>query len=420
MICEQQYNEIKKLLNSNLTFTNCEVKEIQDSAIALCNDYLKDNILSISNSNFDKEITEYIYNNINETITSALSFQNKYKFKNKLKKIIKKVKNITYSKIIPIRSYKDTYIRNVKQNIKNLETKIQYLRDIPQPQQRTEEWYQFRHNLLTASSIWKVLNTQANYNNLIYEKCRPFQLFGSPPLESPLHWGQKYEPVSIELYECIYNTKIEDFGCIKHPKYPFIGASPDGINIDKDNPRYARMLEIKNVVSREITGIPKPEYWIQMQVQMETCDLNECDFLETKFVEYENYQDFIDDGSFTYNEDNKLKGIMLLFNDNGKTFYEYAPLYISEQDYLIWENKMFEKNKEYEWIRTIYWKLEKISNVLVLRNKLWFNAALPKFKEIWDTIEKERISGYDHRAPKKRSIAQNMPNKCLINIQKLS
>ena len=153
---------------------------------------------------------------------------------------------------------------------------------------------------------------------------------------------------------------------------------------------------------------------------METCDLNECDFLETKFVEYENYQDFINDGTFTYNEDNKLKGIMLLFNNYGNTFYEYAPLYISEERYLDWENKMFEKNKDYEWIRTIYWKLEKLSNVLVLRNKLWFNAALPKFKEFWETIEKERITGYEHRAPKKRSYSQTAPGKCLINVQKLT
>ena len=47
MNCEEQYNEIKKLLNSNLTFTSCEVKEIQESAISLCNDYLKNNILSL-------------------------------------------------------------------------------------------------------------------------------------------------------------------------------------------------------------------------------------------------------------------------------------------------------------------------------------------------------------------------------------
>ena len=29
--------------------------------------------------------------------------------------------------------------------------------------------------------------------------------------------------------------------------------------------------------------------------------------------------------------------------------------------------------EEKEWIKNIYWKLEKYSNVLVLRNKKWFN-----------------------------------------------
>jgi putative phage-type endonuclease len=342
--------------------------------------------------------------------------------KKKLKKIIKKATKNSWKKIIPYRSYKDSFIRNIKckTHISNLKTKVEYLRSIPQPQQRTDEWYQFRHNLLTASSIWKILSTQSNINNIIYEKCKPFTLFKSPSLDSPLHWGQKYEPVSIELYENLYNTKIEDFGCIKHPKYPFIGASPDGINIDDNNSRFARMLEIKNVVNREINGIPKMEYWIQMQVQMETCDLNECDFLETQFLEYHNYEDFMNDGTFTMTEDNKQKGIMLLFNNNGNTFYEYAPINIDEERYKIWEENMFSKHTNSEWIRTIYWKLEKLSNILVLRNKLWFKQALPKFREVWETIIKERETGYEHRAPKRRTIQTNpMPKKCLIQVEKL-
>ena len=84
-----------------------------------------------------------------------------------------------------------------------------------------------------------------------------------------LHWGQKYEPVSILLYETMYDTQIEDFGCIQHPLHTFLGASPDGINVDSSSERYGRMLEIKNIVNREINGIPKKEYWIQMQQQME-------------------------------------------------------------------------------------------------------------------------------------------------------
>ena len=417
-ICEN----IKKTLESDVTFTKSDFKLIREMCIDLFKEFVNNNVLLLSNSSFDKELTSYIYDNIKVNLLDMYNNSNKQIIKKKLKKIIKKTTKYSWKKVIPYRSYKNSFIRNInsKSNFINLKNKVEYLRNIPQPQQRTDEWYQFRHNLLTASSIWKILSTQSNINNIIYEKCKPFTLFKSPSLDSPLHWGQKYEPVSIELYENLYNTKIEDFGCIKHPKYPFIGASPDGINIDENNPRYARMLEIKNVVNREITGIPKMEYWIQMQVQMETCDLNECDFLETQFLEYHNYDDFMSDGTFTMTEDNKQKGIMLLFNNNGNSFYEYAPINIDEERYQIWEEDMFKKHSESEWIRTIYWKLEKLSNILVLRNKLWFSQALPKFREVWETIIKERETGYEHRAPKKRAIQNNpMPKKCLIQVEKL-
>ena len=416
------YNDIKTTLESDLVFTKTDLKCIKNNCIELFKEYVNYNILSLHNGDFDKELTTYIYDNIKINLLDMYSNSNKQIIKKKLKKIIKKTTKYSWKKVIPYRSYKNSFIRNInsKSNFINLKNKVEYLRNIPQPQQRTDEWYQFRHNLLTASSIWKILSTQSNINNIIYEKCKPFTLFKSPSLDSPLHWGQKYEPVSIELYENLYNTKIEDFGCIKHPKYHFIGASPDGINIDENNPRYARMLEIKNVVNREINGIPKMEYWIQMQVQMETCDLNECDFLETQFLEYHNYDHFMSDGTFTMTEDNKQKGIMLLFNNNGNTFYEYAPINIDEERYQIWEEDMFKKHSESEWIRTIYWKLEKLSNILVLRNKLWFRHALPKFRDVWETILKERVTGYEHRAPKRRStIVNEMPNRCLINVTKL-
>ena len=132
----------------------------------------------------------------------------------------------------------------------------------------------------------KVFKNETTRNQLIYEKCGPRKEFNKPSINSPMHWGQKYEPVSILYYEKIYKTKISDFGLIPHNKYSFLAASPDGINTDKNNYLFGRMLEIKNVVSREISGIPKSEYWIQMQLQMEVCELNECDFLETKFIEY--------------------------------------------------------------------------------------------------------------------------------------
>ena len=163
--------------------------------------------------------------------------------------------------------------------ISNIEYKLQLISDSAQPDQRTQQWYEFIHSLITASSAWKVFDSQAVLNSLIYEKCSPCRINdqgnGYVNTESPLHWGHKYEPLSILLYESKYKTEIGEYGCILHKQYGFLGASPDGINIQKSNERFGRMLEIKNIVNREITKIPKKEYWIQMQLQMEVCDLNE-------------------------------------------------------------------------------------------------------------------------------------------------
>jgi hypothetical protein len=233
---------------------------------------------------------------------------------------------------------------------------------------------------------------------------------------TPLHWGQKYEPVTVQIYERDYKTKVEDFGCIQHHTYRFLGASPDGIIVNKDSERYGRMLEIKNVVSREINGIPKKEYWIQMQLQMEVCDLDECDFLETKFIEYPDESSFYNDvqinqqcdRDLTISNHNKTKGIILYFHTKeGKPFYKYKPLEIvSEKDIRCWEESELEKYESepynYTFLKFIYWKLETISCVLVLRNKIWFQNNIGQLSKVWKTIEDERVTGYQHRAPVKK------------------
>lgn len=302
-----------------------------------------------------------------------------------------------------------------------IETKIQGLREMPQPEQRTDEWYKFRWNLITASNAWKAFESKSNVNQLIYEKCQPLKVNVETDevkmvnLNTAMHWGQKYEPLSVMIYEGKFNTKVEDFGCIQHPKYTFIGASPDGIIVNKESTRYGRMLEIKNVVSREITGIPKKEYWVQMQLQMEVCDLDECDFLETKFIEYPDNLSFLNDRSSGYSdnlclsEDDKMKGIVIHFHaKEGKPHYEYKPLHIVNKDDIEkWEDHVldvYEKHPyNYIYMKTIYWKLEVISCVLILRNKEWFKSKVGQLENVWNIIESERVTGYEHRAPAKRN-----------------
>jgi putative phage-type endonuclease len=324
----------------------------------------------------------------------------------------------------------------IKKN-QTIQSIIEHIKQKPQPTQRTDEWYTFRQNLITASNAYKAFESQSTINQLIYEKCQPLKTIHDDKnamvnINTPFHWGQKYEPVSVMLYEYLYKTKVADFGCIKHDTYHFLGASPDGINIDNNSERYGRMLEIKNIVNREINGIPKKEYWIQMQLQMEVCNLDECDFLETKFIEYECANEFFKE---LEQQDNGItvldkKGVIIYFHNisEAKPFYLYKPLNIVKMDDILkWEEDMIELYQSPQhnmtYIKSNYWKLEKLSCVLVLRNKSWFKNNIQSIENVWNIIEKERITGYEHRAPNKKpkkeyNINTNISNGCLIPIQK--
>lgn len=91
------------------------------------------------------------------------------------------------------------------------------------------------------------------------------------------------------------------------------------------------MIEVKNIVNRDITGIPLQDYWIQMQVQMEVCDLDECDFIETRIKEYPDKADFYAD------ESGKSKGVILYLVS--KTCLGNKPKYVSR--FLIRNTNLF-------------------------------------------------------------------------------
>lgn len=369
-----------------------------------------------------------------------------------------------FQTFMPCRSHSDTKILFDKtpDQLNLIEERIHYLLNKPQPKQRTDEWYETRYNLITASNAYKAFESQAMKNQLIYEKCQPIQqgkmAMGMTNVNTAFHWGQKYEPVAVMFYEHWYETQVGEFGCIQHDTYPFLGASPDGINVDPTSPRYGRLLEIKNIVNREMDGIPKKEYWIQMQLQMETCDLNECDFLEMRFVEYKDdeYQEeintvfglkrqftyyysaekkFMMDGqSFNKTANDGFKGIIMYFaNEQGNPFYQYMPLGINTyEQYVAWERDTL-KQMEHEnktWIQNLFWKLEEFSCVLVERNRLWFQQNIGELEALWKIVQEERITGSEHRAPNKRdsrtpastgsSSTDLVMNHCYLRVNKLS
>ncbi len=411
--------------------------ELLDNILNIMITYIKNNILQIIFNDLYEDVYEYSYELfyvqlIESEILEKLLNISQINSINILCKLICISRSLIFKFFIPKRSYNNSIIRknlnninyNLNTNFNKINNQLNILKAIVQPEQRSDEWYVFRNSTLTASNIYKIFISDYTQNQLILEKCEPLNInkFKTTNTNSPLHWGQKYEPVSIMYYEYINNTQVSEFGCIPHADFSFIAASPDGIVCDTSSELFGRMLEIKNVVSREITGIPKMEYWIQMQLQMEVCDLNECDFLETKFIEYANYEDYLNDNTTKY------KGIILQYLKNEEPYYIYAPIMLTDvnsNEYNLWLKEKTEENKEYTFITTLFWKLEVISCVLVLRNKYWFNTILPYIETFWNQLVYERESGlYKERISKKRKL-KNEDEKsksdfpqtgCLINI----
>ncbi len=393
------YDSFDEVLNHNTSIFNVEETVcLCEAMYEIIDEFMTNHMMALKLMDFEITLQQYVMDNLEPLLYNMIDPTIANEMAEILEELYEYVRKEYFSMLMPPRSYPQTFIRR-KPNHGAMQKQIDYLRNKPQPDQRTNEWYEFRYNLLTASSIWKAFSSQNTKNQLIYEKCKPLNLekYQNVNTESALHHGQKYEDLSIMYYEMKYKTKVEDFGCIQHDKYAYIGASPDGINVDPKSDRYGRMLEIKNIVNREITGIPKEEYWIQMQVQMETCNLNECDFLETQFSEYESEEEFLEDTS------DKLKGLMVYFMENGKPLYKYMPLELkTHEEMRTWENNIIDTHSHLTWIKTIYWRLDKVSCVLVLRNKKWFEKAQVYIKELWDYVEKERKEGFEHRAPKRQ------------------
>ena len=84
-------------------------------------------------------------------------------------------------------------------------------------------------------------------------------------------------PLKIQSSLLLWNIQL-GIRLLDLSKFKIFGASPDGIcDIDSPPDYIGRMLEIKCPPRRKFTREVPKHYWMQMQGQLETCDLEECD-----------------------------------------------------------------------------------------------------------------------------------------------
>lgn len=173
------------------------------------------------------------------------------------------------------------------------------------PKQKSDEWYNTRQNILTASEIASVLDCniyQSSYDLLI-KKLSPIEHITNEAME----WGNMFEPVATKFYEFMKKEKVYSIGLVTHSKHLWIGASPDGLLLS------GKLLELKCPIRRSIGGKIPYYYWIQMQIQMEVCDMDECDYFDCQFYQYSNKEEYDADA-----ENNDIKN---KFTYNGKIVY---------------------------------------------------------------------------------------------------
>ena len=177
-----------------LNYNNILIEKIYEIIFV----YVENNLLKFYKYSFNKDLINHIKSSLDiiKLDKKELGYFMKH---------INKVLNNYYRDDMPCRSHKNNRSKHLP-NIDNMNDRISVIRSIPQPPQRTEEWYRFRYNLITASNAYKCLGTDSKKNEIICEKCKDFTINNScfENLDSPMHWGVKYEPLSVMYYEYYY------------------------------------------------------------------------------------------------------------------------------------------------------------------------------------------------------------------------
>lgn len=303
---------------------------------------------------------------------------------------------------------------------------FRYLKSIEYPAQRSPEWYAARDQKITASDIGLCLGDD-HYNApyfAIIKKLR--ETFANNP---NTYHGKKFEEIATLIYEYRMNVISEEFGLCHHPKYSFLGASPDGIVCEyKNNGKnltelVGRMIEIKCPPKRQIKTCGKVNgdicpsyYWDQVQIQLETCDLDECDFWQCNIKEYNSEEEFIEDTMisepFRSKKTGFEKGVLIqllpkekMFDKNSKDFDQSAydeAVYASATfihptkiEMTPYDSKKWIKEKIVSVEEThplcyvdkvVYWYLNNSHCELIKRDKKWFQESIPKLQKMWNRV----------------------------------
>ena len=183
MIKPYEFTDLPNIIDNivaaeDLPLSKEETNDFIETCMSLMYDYIDSNPTAISEPDFHDDMMDDILDIIfrqDDSFQTAYWTSNGYVISGNInielyEDLIEYASDLFYQYVIPPRSYGDDDIDIATITIKE---KVDKIKAIPQPQQRTPEWYQFRHNLITASNAYKAFESVSAQNQLIYEKCQP-------------------------------------------------------------------------------------------------------------------------------------------------------------------------------------------------------------------------------------------------------
>ncbi len=149
--------------------------------------------------------------------------------------------------------------------------------------QLSDEWHAIRKTIITATDVSTITgnNIFQTERELFIKKISECKIDNDA-----VKWGNTFEPIAKSYYEFKNKEKCYELGLVIHNKYPFLGASPDGILMS------GKLIEIKCPITRQVDGTIPIQYWIQMQIQMEVCDMPVCDYIDCQFYKCVNKDEY--------------------------------------------------------------------------------------------------------------------------------
>jgi putative phage-type endonuclease len=274
------------------------------------------------------------------------------------------------------------YVRERINKVRGYRERLGVLRGIPVVEQRSPEWYEMRTGMITASDFGVAMGKGKfmTLKDLYKKKCgyEEDTFTPSPPTE----WGVKYEPVACSIYEILNYTEVHEFGLIRDMRggSDFMGASPDGIN---DN---GVMVEIKCPYNtkRPLNGQIIDQYFIQIQGQLDVCELEECDFFECIFNEYYTEGSFVDACDST--SVRFYGAIIERMGVDGRKSYTYSSGDDDESVSQIVEWVVASSCKGSMDCKVVYWVLRESNQVRVYRKEDFFFEIKETVRRVWDKI----------------------------------